>query len=86
MNPAIRGGSWFNIAVICRSASCVYDEPDYHDADLGFRIAKRRDILQVIRSGSWSIGADYCWAANRGSIEPVNRYDKLGFRIARRKI
>lgn len=73
----LRGGAFWNYQCAGRGCATVSRH--------GFRVAKRRDILQVIRSGSWSIGADYCWAALRGSIESVNRYDKLGFRIARRK-
>lgn len=34
----IRGGCWYNLAVSCRSASRIFDSPDYHDVNVGFRV------------------------------------------------
>ena len=36
---ADRGGSWFELAWDCRSASRDYFDPGYRDRDLGFRVA-----------------------------------------------
>jgi formylglycine-generating enzyme required for sulfatase activity len=36
----IRGGSWFNVALFCRSAICRYFDSVYRDRDLGFRLSR----------------------------------------------
>lgn len=34
----VRGGSWLDVPMLCRSASRAYAPPDYHDYVLGFRV------------------------------------------------
>ena len=38
-NRVLRGGSWYNDAVYCRSEYRLYSSPDFRDFDLGFRLA-----------------------------------------------
>ena len=37
---SLRGGSWFNVPWLVRSAYRLSNEPDFRDYDLGFRLAR----------------------------------------------
>ena len=36
----LRGGSWFNYGIVCRSAYRCYDTPDPRYYNVGFRVVR----------------------------------------------
>jgi formylglycine-generating enzyme required for sulfatase activity len=83
----IRGGSYWDIALICRPAFRLPGLPGNRNVTQGFRpvaeVIAEMDILRsvrVLRGGCFRSLARWCRAAYRFGVLPVERDDYLGFR------
>ena len=88
VSHVLRGGSWDNVAVLCRSAFRFNYGPSNRHYDVGFRVARdvsvKSDASCVLRGGSWYSSAEFCRSANRYSgVGPSSRDDLIGFRVVR---
>lgn len=82
----LRGNSWGFGAVLCRSVYRDCYEPNGDNSNIGFRIAKRKELrIQVLRGGSWHSIAAFGRAMRRGYGGTGGRHLYLGFRLAKRK-
>jgi formylglycine-generating enzyme required for sulfatase activity len=83
----IRGGSYWDIALICRPAFRLPGLPGNRNVTQGFRpvaeVIAEMDILRsvrVLRGGCFGLPARRCRAASRYGGLPGESLDYLGFR------
>lgn len=78
----VRGGSWADLARICRFAYRHPYDPGDRNGFLGFRVvAYTQRPVRLVRGGSWNDYARHCRSAYRYQSAPGSRYDSLGFRV-----
>lgn len=84
---SLRGGSWFNRPLLCRSASRYGERPAYSDDDVGFRVVCQpstsffMSIFRALRGGSWFNSPQFCRSAFRDRLHPAYSDDAVGFRL-----
>jgi len=82
----LRGGTWGNTPVNCRSAYRLHNPPSNASHYVGFRVvcvADKKPIERVpLRGGSWCyVGPRNCRSAFRSRNLPDLRLDTVGFRV-----
>jgi len=93
LHRVIRGGSWYDDAQSCHSASRYNGDPSNYPRNAGFRAVKTTSTdtdknpvgassgsYHVIRGGGWDGDTQYCRSAYRDNDYPDDGYDNIGFR------
>jgi formylglycine-generating enzyme required for sulfatase activity len=87
----LRGGSWYYLPVLCRSACRDLTHPADANSNFGFRVVRlpgptrnpMAQISRLVRGGSWLDLPVYCRSAYRGNYRPAYSDDLVGFRVVR---
>jgi formylglycine-generating enzyme required for sulfatase activity len=88
---SLRGGSWNDLPVHCRSACRPSNHPAYVDYSIGFRVVRlsqptrnpMSQISRLLRGGSWYGSPRSCRSACRSKLHPAFSYFVIGFRVVR---